>query len=545
MTSAVATLREKLKDARWYMEHLLKIRTKDQRLIRLKLNVPQLKLHNSIEKQIAEGKPIRLIVLKGRQEGVSTYTEARGFHMSATRRYTSGLVIAHDTDGSDNLFAMSKRYYEHLPEEIDLGDGQVVQIKPRPKYSNRKELVFEDLDSRITIDTANNKDAGRSATIQWFHGSEVAFWTDAKATMLSVMQAVPKEPGTMVILESTANGVGGYFYDEWFRAKRGESDFVPVFIAWWEMPSYRAPVTEPLDLDEEERYLKEAYGLDDEQLQWRRDTIRTECQGDVDLFRQEYPSNDIEAFLVSGRPFFDVKALRKASQHTRSGDKGFLDERDGKILWVPDAHGWLTVFAHPQSGRKYAVGGDVAEGLEKGDFSCGQVIDRETFEQVAIWHGHIDPDLLGSELRRLAQWYNQAWLGVEVNNHGLTTNKTIARLGYNRLLHRQNTMEEEDREIEPTDRLGWRTDVRTRPVMLDDLARAIREGTIKLNDAETVQECLTFVRNEKGKPEAQEGCHDDRVMALAIALQVHQLTPLHGPKGKAWKPQPLNRRTGY
>src|SRR5690606_22391893 len=125
----------------------------------------------------------------------------------------------HDTDGSDTLFLMSKRYYDNLPEEVDLGNGQTAQIKPTTRYSNRKEIAFAELDSRITVDTAGNTAAGRSTTPQWLHCSEVAFWPNARETMLSLMQAVAKGPGSMVVIESTANGVGGYFHTEWLRAK--------------------------------------------------------------------------------------------------------------------------------------------------------------------------------------------------------------------------------------------------------------------------------------------------------------------------------------
>src|SRR5690606_19615733 len=154
-----------------------------------------------------------------------------------------------------------------------------------------------------------------------------------------------------------------------------------------------------------------------------------------------------------------------------------------------------------EAGRRYAIGVDVAEGLEHGDYSCAQVIDREDMEQVAEWHGHIDPDLLAIEVVRLARWYNNAWLGVEANNHGLTTNKAAARLRYPRIMRRHTHLDEPDRNVEETERLGWLTDARTRPVMLDDLAQLVREHRILMRGRGMVSECMTFARNAKGKPE--------------------------------------------
>ncbi len=240
-------LRRLRDDFPYYASQLLRIRTKEGQLRPFALNSTQDRIDGAIERLKSEGKPIRLIVLKARQMGVSTFTEGRIFHATTMRKLTSSLIVAHEEEASTNLFRMSKLYYDELP----------AAMKPMQKTSNAKELVFENptqdarekqknpgLRSRIRIASANNLGAGRSDTVHMLHASEVAFWRDAETVMLGIMQSVPNLPSTMVILESTPNGVGGYFYDQWQRAKRGESDFIPLFFPWFEHHEYRMEMTQ-------------------------------------------------------------------------------------------------------------------------------------------------------------------------------------------------------------------------------------------------------------------------------------------------------------
>lgn len=515
---AKANLRRLRDDFQFYAPQALKIRTKEGKLIPLNLNPAQLKLDDKITELKTHGKPIRIIILKARQMGFSTFAEGRIYRKTSMTKLTNSLIIAHKEDASTNLFNMSKLFYEEAP----------AWLRPMKKASNAKELIFENpttnvtekqanpgLRSKIKIDTAKNLGAGRSDTIHNLHASEVAFWDNAELVMLGLMQAVPNSPDTMVIVESTANGVGGYFYDLWQKAKRGENEFTPLFFAWWEHPEYQMPVPVGFVLDEEEREIKAAYNLTDEQMAWRRWCIENNCNGDKELFKQEYPSNDIEAFLTSGRPVFNTQVLQSMLEQSKPPQLiGNMEEKDGHVQFVKQNKGYISIWKEPQEGHNYIISADVAEGLAHGDYSVADVIDRKTLEQVAQWHGHIDPDLFGDELEKMARYYYRAFVVPEVNNHGLTTVTALKKKYRN--IYRRRTVDKITNKARQE--YGWRTDSRTKPLAIDKAAEHIRERTVIINSRETVEECLTYIRNDKGGMEAQEGCFDDRVVSLAIGL---------------------------
>ena len=552
MTEAEKIHRKFKMDPYFYSQTLLKIKDKQGNLTQLRYNSPQKKLERIYRDLVwKHNKPVRLIVLKARQQGVSTWTQSHMFHGIVNFPNTHALTIAHDDDSTTNLFRMSQLFYDELPKAIEFPDGSAIAIKPDKKHSNRYELSFKDNRSQLRIQTAGSKTAGRSQTLRYLHCSEVAFWPAPEETMGGLMQALADTPGTFAVIESTANGVGGYFYNMWQAAKAGKNEWVPVFIAWFESPEYTKPFESEeqkqafiATMDNEEKLLQKEYNLTLEQLNWRRWTIENKCNGDVEYFRQEYPANDAEAFLVSGRPFFNRDVLIDVSKTVRPGVRGNLEwanKAKTSVKFVLDRNGYVEFWKAPDEKKGcYAIGADVAEGLKDGDYSAAEVIDRDTGEQVAEWHGHIDPDLFGEELVKLAVFYNRAWLGIEANNHGLTTIKSAVRLKYNRLYQRQTDFDK--RHEEQTKRIGWKTTSVTRPLMLDDLAKAIREKSIKINSGRLIGECLSFVRNKKGKPEAEHGCHDDTVMAAGIALQVHKTCPMSRPISRQEVRRRMERR---
>lgn len=518
MNNAKDKLRRIKHDPSFYMQSFLKIRTKQGKLTKFVLNSTQRKINAKIDELQAQGKPVRILILKARQMGVSTFTEGRIFHKTATTKLTNSLIIAHKEDASTNLFNMSKLFYEELPPPL----------RPMKKASNAKELIFENptpdleekqknpgLRSKIKIDTAKNLGAGRSETIHNLHVSELAFWDNAEAVMLGLMQAVPNTPNTMIIIESTANGVGGYFYDLWQQAKNGENDFVPLFFPWYEHDEYRMPVPDDFVLTDEEQALKSQYNLDDEQLAWRRWAIRNNCNGDPELFRQEYPSNDQEAFLVSGRPRFDIPTLMEYLNQCQDGQHGYLERVAGEIKFIADNKGYLEVWEPPKRGREYAIGGDVAKGLITGDYSVATVYDANK-NLVALWHGHIDPDLFADQLELLGLWYNEALIAVEENNHGLTVINKLKGSYWN--IYKRTTHDKVTDETK--EQLGWYTTEQSKKLIIDNLAKLIRERQIGIKSKKFVQELMTYVIDDDGKTNAQEGSHDDIVMSSAIVLFV-------------------------
>ncbi len=531
----------KLKNDRpWYFEHFLKIRNKSAQLVPFRVNDAQKIVLDIMDRAEKAGKLKRFIVLKARQMGLSTLFEGIIFHDTTTNENKTSLIIAHEETASSNLFQMSKLYYENLPDVI----------KPMKKYANGKVLAFENptaderektenpgLRSKISIATAGAGEAGRSATIHNLHASEVAFFPDAKTTMLGLLQSVPDEPNTMVVLESTANGVGDWFHEMWQKATRGENDFIPIFLPWFMDPGY----TRPFRTDSERKQfidevnsisrdangntirtfeydLMQKHGLTYEQLNWRRYTIANKCQGDEELFMQEYPSTPEEAFLTSGRPKFNISALKKYQTLTKPPiRRGYLAEQDGKVAFLDDPNGYLSIWQEPEADKFYCIGADVAEGLATGDYSTASVGDSESFDVVATWYGHIDPDLFGVELVKLAKYYNNAYLGVENNNHGLTTLTSIKKQEYWNLYFSKSYDRLNDTM---TQKLGWSTTIRTKPLMIDKLAEFVREMYIGIYSDLIISEMFTYVIDDNGKTNAQLGCFDDTVMATAILLQL-------------------------
>jgi len=545
-------------DRKWYIENFLKIRDKRALIIPFTLNKAQNIVNDIIERDEREGKPKRYIVLKARQMGLSTLFEGLIFQDTSTNENKNSLIIAHEEGASSNLFNMSKLYYDYIPDVI----------KPMKKYANGKVLQFENptnddaekaanpgLRSKISIATAGAGEVGRSATYHNIHASEVAFFPDAQTTMLGLLQAVPDQPNTMVVLESTANGVGDWFHDMWMKAERGENEFTPIFLPWFIQPEYTRPFRSDAEREQfvqevdaistnaqgeqvrtYEWELMQKHELTYEQLHWRRWTIKNKCQGDEILFMQEYPCTPEESFISSGRPKFSIGALKKYQTITKEPLKrGYLVDRGGQIEFIEDEKGYVSIWDEPISGKFYCMGADVAEGLVHGDYSCAYVGDPESFDVVARWHGHIDPDLFGMELIKLAKYYNDAYLGVESNNHGLTTLTTIKREEYWNLFFSKSYDRIADKL---TQKLGWTTSARTKPLMIDKLAEFVREHYLGIYDDLLVSEMFTYIIEDNGKTNAQSGCHDDAVMAMAILLQLM----LEG-KGELFTPEiPLEQR---
>lgn len=527
-------------DPVWFIENFLYIRDKTAKIVPFKLNTAQHIVMDKIMDDRRKGKPVRIITLKARQMGLSTLYEALIFHDTITNENKNSLIIAHEEAASSNLFQMSKLYFENIPEVL----------KPMKKYANGKILSFENptnddaekarnpgLRSKISIATAGTGEVGRSSTVHNLHASEVAFFPDGKTTMLGLMQAVPDQPNTTVIWETTANGVGDFFHEQWQKAEKGLNEFTPIFLPWFIQPEYtrnffteeeKRTFIEQVDMKTQdasgnevrtyEYDLMHKHNLTYEQLNWRRHTIQNKCQGDEILFMQEYPSSPEEAFISSGRPKFNIRALRDYQTRTKPPLKtGYLrEDESGKVSFFEDPKGYVAIWKEPEPGMNYSIGADVAEGLATGDFSCAYVGNDE-FDVVARWYGHIDADLYGEELVKLAKYYNEAYLGVENNNHGLTTIKAVTKKEYWNVYVMKNFDKFADSS---TQKLGWNTNQRSKPLMIDKLAEFVRERYLGIEDDLLISEMFTYIIEDNGKTNAQSGCHDDTVMACGIMLQL-------------------------
>lgn len=293
-----------------YAKHNLYIRTKTGKIELFKLNKAQEYIHAQLEKQKAETGKVRALVLKGRQQGCSTYTAARFYHKVTNSIGTRVFILTHDGEATTNLFNIANRYHENCPPFV----------KPATGKANTKELSFSDLDGGYKVGTAGNKNVGRSSTIQLFHGSEVAFWENAQDIASGAFQAVPDAPNTEIILESTANGIGGLYYDMCMDALKGDGEYILIFTPWFWQSEYTKEVPKDLVLSEEEKKYKAAHDLVNEQIFWRRNKIQELKSGW--LFKQEYPANVMEAFQTSGDDsFINAEIVQKARHGTPVIDK--------------------------------------------------------------------------------------------------------------------------------------------------------------------------------------------------------------------------------
>ncbi len=503
-----------LLDFEQFCYRMLKIKDKSGAMVRLILNDAQRRYAAKVFEDLEAGKPVRIIILKARQMGFSTVTEALIYYFTSLQEAKNAFIVAQSSDASSNLFDMFQLYYERVPSVI----------QPMSRKNNAKKLTFENpairtadrrrnpgLKSKITVQTAESRVLARSDTIHYLHASEVAFWPAKKKKrhLLSLLAALSKEPGSIGIIESTANGMEE-FKQIWDAAVKGENDFSPLFFAWFEMPDYRKPVPPGFELSEDELELKAKYGLDDEQLQWRRYTIRNDCGGDSRQFEQEYPSEPDEAFLLSGESIFDNKFIKRLKEAIRL--KGAIHEIDFVKEKVVPAHaGELVIYHHPEQGKRYILSADTAKGTEDGDYDAAYVIDARTGEMCAALHGKWDTDFYGKKLHTLGLYYNTALLAVENNNTGESVLNTLFNTCHYPLLF-----------LHKKGKLGWETNKATRPVMISDFKEAIRDELYDIYCPDLYGECMTFIDN-KGKAEADSGCHDDRIMAYSIALQVRQV----------------------
>lgn len=275
-----------------YSLNCLKIRLKSGEIQSFELNSAQQHLHRLVTEQLEKTGKIRAIILKGRQQGISTYIEGRLFWRVTHNAGRRAFILTHEAEATNNLFGMADRYLQLCPP----------QFKPSVGASSQRELSFDKLDSGYRVGTAGNKNTGRSSTIQYFHGSEAAFWENSEDIAKGALQAVPDAKGTEVFIESTANGKLNWYYEQWMLAQSGESDYIPIFIPWFWQEEYRTKPSERFVLTREEAHLRKAFNLDLSQLAWRRKKIAELSSAGLrgeDEFRQEYPSTWEEAFEAS------------------------------------------------------------------------------------------------------------------------------------------------------------------------------------------------------------------------------------------------------
>ena len=461
----------------WIEQHL-KIRTKQGVVKFIRLNPAQ----QAYSRECDEKGSKRNIVLKARQVGITSYIAARFFVQTITRPGTLTMLVAHDREAAEEIFRIVHRYWDNLPEDLEKGPLKT-------SHSSARELVFPRLDSEFTVASAD-ENAGRGRTIQNLHCTEVSRWgREGEEALASLRAAVV--PGGEIVLESTANGAWGQFYEEWQRAE--ETGYTRHFFPWWYEESYVAE-TGPslLLLTEEETALAKEHGLTARQIAWRRQQWAS-LRG---LAAQEFAEDAVECFRASGECVFELTAVEAALEG--AGDPVGTRENGRLLIWLP-----------ARAGHRYVIGVDPAGGGVKGDYSCAEVIDRESGMQCAELNGHYPPREFAEKVMELGKEYNSALLAVERNNHGLTVLTHLETWGA------KNVYEQDGKA-------GWLTSAHSRPTMIAHLEEALVAAPRSFRSLRFLNECRTFVRDRDGRPGGAPGTHDDCVIAMAIAWGVRK-----------------------
>jgi len=492
------------KDPRQIIEKMFFIVDKSGRRVPFMFNEPQSLYYEQMT--------ARDDILKARKEGFSSMILAILTCKFLFVPNSVNACVSHREEDTKRLFDKVKYYIDNLPFEVEL------------EQASASRLRIKEMNSDFFIGTAGSKTFGRGDTIHNLHLSEFAHYPNWDM-ITGLLNAVPDDlDNTWVVKETTANGYGTPHHIAWIDEKKGNSTFKPIFFSWADNPEYQMKINEDVVFSKDERELQENYNLTDEQLYWRQWKIQsmqpTQDYTREDLFKQEFPMTDTEAFLSSGRPIFDPTTLEWYEQTLciEPIKRGELIGWDPPYLQEKQ-FGELRLFKEPEQGHTYVIGGDTAT---EGDYSVLTVLDRQTLEQVALWWGHCDEFELAQQAFRLGMYYNTALIGIERNNMGVAVVKKLDELGYKNQ-YRMEVLDEMG--IKVKDKLGWETNGKTRPIMISDLNQVATERKIIIRSKDTVGEMRSFVKNTKGRPEAQQGTHDDLVIALAIAYQMYKSVP--------------------
>jgi hypothetical protein len=504
---AIAVKKKDLKyraDFKKFSEDRLKIITKDaaQGYIPFKFNRAQQKIHKAIEKQLKEKGRVRVIILKARQQGISTYTAGRVFWKTLYTPYTRSVVLAHDSATSDALFTMSKQFIERMPDDT----------APELVKSNAKEIKFAHNDSGFRLYTAGSPEAGRGTTPTILHCSEVAFWQNQEKILAGLFQGVSSADGTEIILESTANGATGSFYEMWKKAEQGLNDYVPVFLPWYMTLEYTMEASGDFVRTKEEDALVELYNLTNDQLYWRRMKIG---ESGTTKFAQEYPATSEEAFQVSGANVFDIEKIEKLKVESATSIRSFNPKM---MSWDDQREGHLEIWEAPGFKEKYIIGADVALGVGQ-DYSVAVVMNSKR-EVVGLYRNNrIDPAAFGKELFYLGRYFNNALLAVESNSMGVATLQKLKDMSYVNMYFQTKIANISNEE---GIRLGFRTTSASKPAIIGNLKNWLFEEELDIKSSIIIQELKDYLSDDRGSTGASPGCFDDSVMALAIACEVYR-----------------------
>lgn len=544
--------------------------------ILFRLNRPQRRLIESFEEDRKANKPIRVIVLKARQWGGSTGTQVYMAWLQLVHRIgLNSLIVGHVLAAAyevrdmfnkmiaeypvEMLHKLGETYSENEPKIVGVGNGGNIHRIPQRNC-------------KIKIGTAEKPDSARGGDYNLVHLTEVGLWKktegrNPKDIVRSACSGILYRPYTMIVYESTANGTGNFFYDEYQAAKDGSSQFKPLFISWYEIEQYSLAIDDVKAFatnlyknrensnvnnkrEDSGKYLWWLWeqGATLEAINWYiQERAKYNDHGDM---ASEYPSDDIEAFVHSGAKVFDkykVENLRKGCRPPKEIGDLIGKERKGEnalkdIRFVQDNKGELWIWRHPEKDpeervtNRYLVIVDIGGRSSKADYSVILVLDRLFMidggkpSVVAQWYGHIDMDILAWKSAQIAAYYDNALLVIESNTletHDRDRNVEGDQSGYilNQIsgvydnLYARKQSEDEIIERAPK-KYGFHTNVATKPMIISNLIEIVREGMYTERDERCLDEYLTYEKKQNGSYGAIIGKHDDILMTRAIGLHI-------------------------
>ena len=537
----------------------------------MRLNRPQRRVLAIMEQQRMAGEPVRLIMLKARQWGGSTLVQVyMAWIQLVHKRSWNSLICAHVKDTAATIRGMYSKILSDYPADVWDEDGV---CRPEFRVYERSTNIryIPGRDCRVTLGSAEKQDSVRGGDFAMAHLSEVAFWGDTtrhspEGFVRAICGSIMREPFTLIVMESTANGTGNFFHAEWLRAcSAGGSDKIPVFVPWYEIELYSKPVgdVEALwsSLDSYERGLWHKYGCTLEQIAWYREKRRE--YPTRQLMAAEYPTDDVEAFANTGSSVFPAECVAELakgcmlplclSEVLCNSDDMWLRGQLQEI--ADDGRGTLSVWKLPDSGsenyrNRYVVAVDVGGRSDKSDYSVILVLDSSPCggvpEVVAQWRGHCDHDILTKRAALMGRWYGEALLVVESNTlessgtDGETGLSLLAELAenYPNMYHRECYDREYSADL-PGIRVGFHTNRATKSLIITNLIAMVREGAYVERDAGMINELSVFEYKVNGSTGAKDGCHDDRLMTRAIALHVARRQCRQFPVMSGLKPRYL------
>lgn len=537
-------------------ESLFMVLSKQQQIIPYKLNSTQQILMD------VRHKGNRQIVLKARQQGISTCIENEFLARCLTRVGQHAVVMSHSVEETTELLERVRFVLDNIENNE--------RIIPR-KYDTKHELNFLQTQSTFKVKTAGAKISGRGPTINLLHCSEVAFWDNALKVMTAMFQTVPKTG--IIYLESTANGAGGMFYDLCMGAMKGENEWVFNFFPWTLSSEYRTPLLpgEVITYTEEESLIAPVVwrgGVMEqlprptpEQIKWRRSKI-AELAHNINQFKQEYPSTPEEAFLMTGTQYFDRASLLRYKPYVQKVTpiRGFLTRvgKQAQFIRSNEADFNMEIFDFPKTYHSYLITADISEGLPevngvKTSNTSINVFCRETKKQVARINGKYDGPASAEFIMLLGLMFRFPWVVVEANGPGISCLVILDQNGYPCIYKTKRIAQE---GMPDTEKLGWVTDKSTRPLIMATLKQALINQTIDLQSKDTWNELMTFmyiVDEKSGKVEykAAKNCYDDDVITLAMFAYLNDVVERQEPDDRSRfdlvrEPYTrLNSKTGY